>query len=305
MRLWLSLLITALFSLALPFHVNAQTGLELDSATISIWPEYDKPDVLVIYRMVLSSKASLPAEVSIHIPKAIGKPSAVAMQDVDGSLVNLNYTTTAEGDWVKVVFTTPAPDFQIEYYDPRMTRDGTARNYEYRWAGDYTVNALSIEVQQPKGATNMQITPNLGAGQQRQDGLTYFGTNIGQLKAGTGFSIKLSYNKSTNDLTVNSQPVQSSAPINQNTPGRLTFQEILPWVLAAVGLLLVAGGGLWYWQSGRERRPVEVKHRHTSVRARENATEVDNSVAVYCHQCGRRASPGDEFCRTCGTKLKI
>jgi len=26
---------------------------------------------------------------------------------------------------------------------------------------------------------------------------------------------------------------------------------------------------------------------------------------VYCHQCGKRATPGDQFCRVCGVELRL
>jgi hypothetical protein len=308
MRWWFSLLITAVMGLTFPFSAFAQGNVELDKARVSIWPEYDQPGVLIIYRVSLSSKMTLPAEVSFRIPQAVKKPNAVAMQDVDGSLVTLNYSSKQEGDWTKITFTTPSPDIQIEYYDSRLTKSGSTRNFEYRWPGDYTVNALTVEVQQPVNASNMQITPNLGPGQQQSDGLTYFETNIGALKSGTPFTIKLSYAKSDDALSHSTEPVNPAGAIDQNTPGRLTFQEILPWLIGALGILLIAGGGLWYWQSGREQNSVSAgaKRRHVSSR-RELSSEGDSGVsagAVYCNQCGRRANSGDIFCRTCGTKLR-
>ena len=84
---------------------KAQSVVEFDLLQVDIWPEYDRPEVLVIYRMSLADTVSLPAQISLHIPAAAGQPYNVANQDVDGMLYNLEYSLTPEGDWVRVTFT--------------------------------------------------------------------------------------------------------------------------------------------------------------------------------------------------------
>jgi hypothetical protein len=32
-------------------------------------------------------------------------------------------------------------------------------------------------------------------------------------------------------------------------------------------------------------------------------SDIDEQSQIYCHQCGKRAKPGDLFCRVCGSKL--
>lgn len=314
MRFWLSLLVTVLLSAVFPLRASAQSPVVFDKVQVSIMPEYDQPSVLVMYDLSISSGTSLPAQVSFRIPKVVGKPSAVAMRDVDGTLVNLNYTTADDGDWLRINFFAPAQLLRIEYYDNRLAKNGPARSFEYRWPGDYAVNSLTVQVQQPVNATNMQITPSLGSGQQQQDGLTYYEKNIGEVKAGTPFTLRLSYNKKDDALSISSSPVESAGSIDANTPGRLTFQEVLPWALGGLGLLLVAGGVVWYWYSSRDRRgPAGAagrRHRAAAAparqgRGRETETSTSTREAIYCHQCGRRANAGDVFCRTCGTKLRL
>jgi hypothetical protein len=31
----------------------------------------------------------------------------------------------------------------------------------------------------------------------------------------------------------------------------------------------------------------------------------NESVELYCHECGTRAQTGDRFCRVCGSKLRV
>jgi hypothetical protein len=104
-----------LLTIGFPGSVNAQNETELSKMVINIWPEYDRPGVLVFYRITLASQTNLPATVSIRIPRAAEKPFNVAMKDVDGRLDNLQFTTITDGDWVRVTFTTPVPEVQFEY----------------------------------------------------------------------------------------------------------------------------------------------------------------------------------------------
>ena len=55
MRRW-SFLLVMVLALLLPLTVEAQAGLEFEKVNVAIWPEYDRPDVLVIYHLSLSSK---------------------------------------------------------------------------------------------------------------------------------------------------------------------------------------------------------------------------------------------------------
>ena len=102
----------------IPVGVLAQDTGEIERMHIDIWPEYDRPEVLVIYRITLSSVMTLPAEISIRIPKTVGKPYNVAMKDIDGLLYPINYQTDNDDQWLRITFFTPSPDLQIEFYDP-------------------------------------------------------------------------------------------------------------------------------------------------------------------------------------------
>lgn len=296
-------ILVVMLLILLPYPAAAQADITFESLDVAIWPEYDRPDVLVIYRASLDGAVTLPAEVTLQIP--VEQPNAVAMKDMDGSLVNLNYTTEKAGNWTKITFATPVPDFQLEYYDPGLTKNGAERSFSYRWSGGYAVKALSVSVLQPVGATEMKIIPNLGSGEQGSDGLTYYNYVVGELRADTDFKIDLTYQKADDALSFESQVVAPVAPVDSATSGRRTMEEMLPWVLGGVGLALIVGGVIWYWRSGRVRsEDNNRRRRHASVRTRE-ADEPAADAAVYCHQCGKRAGAGDAFCRTCGTKLRL
>jgi hypothetical protein len=288
-----------LILLIFPSLVHGQNGVEFSKVVINIWPEYDQPGVLVFYRLTLSSQSSLPATLAIRIPKAAEAPFNVAMKDVDGRLDNLHFSSTVEGDWVKVTFTTPVPEVQFEYYDPAITTSGISHEYRYYWPGDYNIDSLVLNIQQPLESQNFKIEPAMGTGQVNQDGLTYFESVVGEVKAGVPFNITLKYDKTGTNLSAPSQSVEPVEPISTNTAGWQTLYEVLPYFLSGLGSFLIIAGVYWYWRSGKTIA-MAFRKRYSLNRNREAEVE---PVIVFCHSCGRKAVSGDVFCRSCGTKL--
>ena len=282
---------------------SAQEDQTLATVEVDLWPEFDKPSMLVIHSITLPPDTSFPLEMEFLIPTEAGVPNAVAGMQPDGILIDLNYEQIPGEQYSRILFTAPTPIIQIEYYDPNLTREGALRSYEYRWPGGYPVERFIIEVQQPAGAENMRISPSLGSGSEYSDGLTYYSSNLGSLQLGQSFAISLEYEKDSDDLTAPSMPVEASGPIGESPAGELELRRLLPLILGGLGLLLIVGGGFWYWQSGRERPQAQ-----PVPRRRKKSTPMEGETTqgghVYCHQCGKRASNGDRFCRACGTQLR-
>jgi len=302
-----------IFALLIPIRALAQDAITLPAAEVDLWPEYDRPDVqgfpnlnvLVIYHLTLPADAKLPYQMSVRIPASVGNPHAVASRQPDGQLLNLPYDTNVNGDWSVISFRATTPEVQIEYYDTNLSGQGDARHFEYTWNGEYAVDSLIVQVQQPKGATEMRISPSLGSGKVATDGLTYYTADEGPVPAGQPFSITLDYKKATDELSASSIQVKASGPINESST---TLTSLLPWLLAGLGLLLIGGGLWWYWQSGRGqsvRSQRRSRRRAANLPQQEEFTSAGSEGHVYCHQCGKRAAPGDRFCRACGTPLRL
>lgn len=298
----------AIFIAVIAAPVKAQSPITFSALEVDLWPEYDRPSVLVIYRITLASTISLPVDLSVRIPAVAGDPHAVAVRQLDGGLFSVAYDRQVAGEWAEISFTATMPEVQIEYYDPRLTIQGDARQFEFTWPGDYAVEAMTIQIQQPFGATDLRTSPGLGSGVAGQDGLVYYNSQVGAMPAEQTFNITVNYNKSGSGLSAENLVVQPSAPVEgSSTDWRNQLMSFLPWGLAVLGIVLIVGGGLWYWQSGKqkEERPQPRRRRRGSADAPEMMSASSPGGEVYCHQCGRRASPGDRFCRACGTKLRI
>ncbi|MBN2147662.1 MAG: zinc ribbon domain-containing protein [Anaerolineales bacterium] len=309
MRKWLPLLFL-IVALLVPQSARGQE-ISLSAIEVDIWPEYDQPAVLVIYRIMLAADLSLPLELALRIPAAVGEPNAVAARQMDGALISIDYQREVSGEWAEIHFTAITSQLQLEYYDPTLVKDGAQRSYVYTWPGDYSVDSMTIQVQEPLNATGLRIAPSLGEGVDGQDGLTYYNSDIGAIPAGQTLEISLSYRKADDLLSVEGLQVRPSAPIPENTAESLQSLPFLPWLLGFAGVVLIVGGVWWYWRTGRQVTGSR-RRRPSSRPLNGGDSAIPPAVAaqpterqVYCHQCGQRSQPGDIYCRTCGARLRV
>jgi hypothetical protein len=309
MRTFKLLPLLILTLLWMPAVVHAQDSLRFETMQIDLWPEYDQPAMLVIYRASLTADTQLPVEVGIRIPAAVGEPNAVAVRQDGGQPFNAEYTRVEDGEWATIFFSARFREIQIEYYDPGIERQGDTRQYQFVWPGDYAIDNLRILVQQPTGAENVTTFPRLSSITQDAFGLSYYGGEIGSVAAGETFDLTITYDKQTDDLTVNFLPIDSSEPVSFDTAGRLSLTEMLPWGVGILGVLVVLIGVTWYWVTGRKANGVRPVKRRRAPRRKVMEPELHemetDDRSVFCHQCGKRAISGDKFCRACGTKLRL
>ena len=302
-RILLFCLLAAL--VCLPAHSGrAQEPVSLSTLDVSLWPEYDQPSLLVIYKAQIAPEVSLPAEIAFRIPSQAGKPFAVAVGPNADSVADVTYELQPAGEWVQVSFIATSPAIWLEYYDPRLEKEGDLRTVSSTWPGDYAVDSLSVAVQHPIGSSNFSVTPPASDQMQDEEGFSYDVINQGALPAGSSFTVNASYQKDSDDLSATNLPIQPRAPVTASTAARLNLARALPWILGFLGIALIAGGGLWYWQSGKQSSTEKSRQRRRTSRPKISA-EAPADEGVYCHNCGKRAQAGDRFCRSCGTPLRM
>lgn len=283
---------------------RAQEPVSLNTLTVSLWPEYDQPSLLVIYKAQIAPQVSLPAEIVLRIPSQAGEPTAVAVGPNAESVADVTHTSQPAGEWVQVSFIATTPAIQLEYYDPRLEKNGNQRTLNYTWPGDYAVDSLVVEIQHPVGSSNFSVTPQASDQVQDDDGFLYDVINQGVVQAGSSITVTASYQKDSDELSATNLPIQPSAPVTAPTTARLNLGQALPWILGILGVALIAGGGIWYWQSGKQSSTEKNRRRHRSSRPKDSGPAAVGE-GVYCHNCGKRAAAGDRFCRACGIKLRI
>jgi ribosomal protein L32 len=204
------------------------------------------------------------------------------------------------GDWEEIVIpvTKNAP-YHFEYY-ASIIRTSDQRRFSFQWNGDYAVDNLSISVQQPPTATSLTGTPALKAFQDT-DGLTYHNLTVNDLPKSRVFELVVEYDKNNDVLTVPNAVIQPSVTLDENTTGRVSLANYVPYLVGGLGIVLVASGLGYYFLFGRRDPSIEAARQ----RRRQTPTSEEASPQViYCSQCGERAHSGDRFCRVCGTRIR-
>lgn len=302
----IGLAIALLTLLVLTPAAMAQTPVTFETVQVQLWPEYDRPEMLVILSLELAADQTLPVEVSLPIPASAGSPSAVAVLE-GNQLVTREFSLTTEGDQTLVTLLADFPVIRLEYYDPALSQQDQPRMYEYTWTSPYAVNEFFASVKQPVNASGMQISPSLGAGQQDQfDGLTTFTSSLGSVAADQEVLISLTYQKTDTTLSVD-----SFAPQSNSSPAGSEIATIggtgLPawaWVMIALGGVLLIGGGVYLYRLNIA--PASSRYRSKKKRASGSKPTAPSpgKTGVYCHHCGQPSQTGDKFCRECGTRLR-
>ena len=289
------LLVPLLFSLLIiPFPTSAQGQVTLDNVTVQLWPEFDQPSMLVIYDFSLPQGTSLPVDVTLHIPSD-ANIIAVAYAEA-GGLLNAQYQEpSTDGDWQMLTITIDQQTtYHIEYYAPLTTED-TKRSYTYLWSGDYAVKTFDVSIKTPVDTTDVTTEPLMTDTTPTGSNQKILTRTATDLKKGEQVPIKITYTKTSDRLGVSDQPLETGV-VDENTQGRVSLNNYLPYILGGLGILLIVVGGLYFWQSSKGRPEPRKRHRSQDS---DSASE-----EVYCHQCGKRAQANDRFCRTCGTRLR-
>jgi hypothetical protein len=284
--------------------VTAQAAPILETLHIAFWPEYDRPSTLVIYRGQLTADTPLPAGLTFRIPAAYGPPLAVAFSDGTG-LFNLDYTTSFDGDDMLIAFTTPAPNFQFEYYDTSLALTTSTRQYSFAASAPYAIKSLTLELQQPIGASNILTTPALTGLTAGDDTLLYQNGVFENLSDGDPITLNVTYTKTTDTLSANATgPVSTPQLPAPDSPTATGSDWWLPWV-AGVLVLLAVGGAGWYMLKMRSSgKPAgRARRRQVKPQAKASKPAMPESL-IFCHSCGHRATGNDRFCRNCGTELR-
>jgi hypothetical protein len=296
-----SQILTCAVLLLVPAAALAQGPDQVDSVKVSLWPEYDRPDVLVIYRVQLPSTTVYPARIALPIPPDAPDLTAAAFGTTGSDLLNAEVTRSdgEQADLVEVL--AEGPLVQIEYYLPLDTAS-PERQFTFTWPGGLTTAAFVYEVQQPIDAEGLVVDPSPTSRTIDEAGVTYHLVDVGPLSSDATAPLSFSYSKTTPDLTAS---VVSGAGLAQPEPAArdpIDWKAILPWLLLIGGVGLVAAGLIFYLRSRAEDSQTRPRHRSARTRTDEDA-RVDASP-VYCHNCGTQATAADRFCRQCGTALR-
>ena len=281
------------------------TPTELEWLTVDIWPDFDRPEVLVLLTGSLPSAVTPPVEIVIPLPDGATVNAVARIDDTDSMLADLDPQIGTEF----VAFSLPNRRFRVEYYAP-YEAEGLDRSFTFDWlAPELNVRDLSLAVQQPALAMDMETDPPAEAVTQGNDQLDYHNLPDTEVPAGEPYVVDVAYTMSEERLTISTvENMPAEAETASTDIGESAGLDLdWPVVLGIVGGLLILLALAWqlFWDrlagSGsppRKPRPARGQPQ------RRPAPRSSEGKARFCHNCGERAQPDDRFCRECGTQLK-
>jgi hypothetical protein len=280
MSKWTIWIVVLLVSL-IPLTAEAQTAASnLNEVQVDLWPDLDRPSVLVLITATLPDDASYPATVQFALS---AEPTAVATVASDGQMLNAPFKTLSEDETYVIEVETSEPLLRIEYYFP-YSREGENVNFTYHWLGGAAVDNLVLMFREPSMATAVTPDARFEPIGTLPDGQNYYQWDVGAIGHDETITADFSY-------AAPPAIVQNVSSAGAPAPAQEAPNSTLPVILAAAGGLLL-GAGLG-WALSRQRRAV----RRVPQRARA-------AKSAYCHECGAPLKSGDAFCRQCGTKLR-
>lgn len=244
------LLIAVLALITLAGWVSPAAALEpgplrVTSYELSVRPEFDTPDVLVINNAVLVNPSDQPYQgrIGFRVPKG-AELQMVCEIGPGGGHACQPFKSEDKGDYVEVWWNasrpitkgTPFPIYVEYYYDPFTSR--APKRFTHRFHPVYPMDNLYVVVTQPKGSSNFTISPKASLSRPVQDGTTDWQYSFTDLPAAP-LEFQVQYEKPDDQPSV-ARPAknQGGAPSGGAGPAGGTS----PWTMTIVALLLVGVG---------------------------------------------------------------
>ena len=280
---------------------GASTDLHIARLRLSIWPEYDDPRVLVMFRGEMAPSGAFPTRIVLPIPKGVEIIGAGMISEHNELLLHPHQILPGEAH-DRLELNLPVPHFFVEfYYNP--FDQGSAKRFTYTTPSTYPIAWLEVDIQQPLLATHFTTDPLPMRQEQDRQGFTshlfvYRDVGVGQAK-----SFTVSYVRTAVEPSVTKRQPAPEVAARPPTAG--------PSMVMVLGILAGAavafGGSVWVWTGYQRRRKARPSYQEpSSALATEIYTDEREAIGVsnFCTNCGTKLQPGYRFCPTCGSALR-
>ena len=294
-----SLLIILVLLTTLSWQMSSaqtQPDIQLDTVEIYILPEFNQPNVFMIYEITLDKSLQLPQDLIFEIP-ADAEVIRVINYTSDDRPLEINYQVSRIGNWKDLLITASTRRIHVEFQDPNLVRQGNQRQFEVQWVSLYPVSSLSITVRQPLGASAIISVPPLNEIEIQEEDIRYYSADLGAIPAGELVTFSLEYTKAPGDITFPALPVEPAVPIDTAIASGTPSQAmVVLWLLVVIVAIIVVIG-LYYWW-------FKAQVSNESERLLQGVGILNPEKQFYfCHECGMRTKLGDRFCSNCGSEL--
>lgn len=266
---------------------------------VAVWPEYDKPSVLVLIDGVLADQTNLPREIYVFVPT--GAQGIIAtFENSDGSLAAEQSFKTEKQDegWSRLSYTIQTPRFHVEYYD-NVLQSTPDKQIDFKFRVPVASDKVTVEFQQPLKASNFNVTPPTST-TRNESGFTYYVQDFANASAGQTLAALVKYTKT--DPSPSVSPV-SLPPAAQSAVPATTASG--PWssIYVVAGLVVLGCAAFVGFMMIRQRGQHPTS-RTATHKQRRGGRKSAKGGSQYCTQCGHALMADNLFCPHCGARRK-
>ena len=171
-------------------------SLKIGRMKVSIMPEYESTDVLVIYEGKFADKDAFPNQVTFTLPKGVTKLTDVCSLSPGGQHFCQLYNIVNKGEYNETSVKLPYADFFIDFkYSPFNIKSGRfIRDFEYDIKMIYPIDTLEVSIQEPLRSTEFKLSPEPMSKVNKKD-LNYYNYTFKDIKGGQDVRFKIKYAK--------------------------------------------------------------------------------------------------------------
>lgn len=282
---------------------------DLSGLTIAVWPEHDRPAVLVIYEGTFADSSGVTKTVRIPMPPN-AVVNAVAYRNTNGQMLTLPWEVQTTEQGQEIVFETDTANFLAEYYAEIISAP-PQRSFRLSLAVPAAAENVQLLLRQPSRAGAIQIEPAMQAAGVDDLGNPQFSADLGPRAAGETIDLAVSYTKDDAEPSL-SVPAATTAAAGESaaspTVQSPTWLLLVGGVGAGIIIALLLFGLLRYRQSARTAHMSRQARRRSQRSAAARGKKTPELAAPksppvsdrFCPACGHPFAAEDRFCRRCG-----
>lgn len=254
----------------------------------AIWPEYDRPGILVILTGEIEQNR-LPLSLRVRLPDEAEVAMGVGQSETSTDLSPLPQVRESGHKWIDA--TLVKPEFQIEfYYNPFGESEKRAALFTLEL--NQPLEEYHVAIQEPLGGEDFVFSETELDSIQDEHGLAYFRKHLPELAAGVAKTFDFSYVNPTSRLTVDvlREMLEAMPPrtfdedAQEATVQRYRLPTYQPYAILGIVALLI---GIVFWRTEKKRN-----------------IPMDAAGKNLCPNCGERISADHNFCANCGRPVK-
>jgi hypothetical protein len=171
-------------------------SLKIGRMKVSIMPEYESPEVLVVYEGKFADKDAFPNQVTFTLPKGVTKLTDVCSLSPGGQHFCQLYEIINKGEYNETSVKLPYADFFIDFkYSPFNIKSGRfMRDFEYNIKMLYPIDVLEVSIQEPLRSKEFELLPKPMSKVNKKD-LDYHNYTLKDIKEGEDVRFKIKYIK--------------------------------------------------------------------------------------------------------------